>query len=106
MAQTVSNRPIIIQQDNARPHIDSNDPVFLSEANTDGFDIRLRYQPPNSPDLNVFDLGLFNSIQASKQKSVARTIDELVEVTLNAFEETKPEVINRCFLTLQNCIRP
>ncbi|GJS65415.1 hypothetical protein Tco_0679979 [Tanacetum coccineum] len=53
--------PIYIQQDNARPHIDVNDSEFLEAASRDGFDIRLCFQPPNSPDLNVLDLGFFSS---------------------------------------------
>ncbi|GJS43542.1 hypothetical protein Tco_0568585 [Tanacetum coccineum] len=53
--------PIYIQQDNARPHIDVNDSEFLEAASRDGFDIRLCFQPPNSSDLNVLDLGFFSS---------------------------------------------
>ena len=51
--------PIFIQQDNARTHIDVNDPAFVQAAQADGWDIRLTCQPPNSPDLNVLDLGFF-----------------------------------------------
>ncbi|XP_071687835.1 uncharacterized protein [Rutidosis leptorrhynchoides] len=48
--------PIFIQQDNAKPHISVNDSEFLEASSQEGFDIRLRFQPPNSPDLNVLDL--------------------------------------------------
>ena len=51
--------PIYIQQDNAKTHIDVNDPAFVQAAQADGWDIRLTCQPPNSPDLNVLDLGFF-----------------------------------------------
>ncbi|GJX69947.1 hypothetical protein Tco_0307118 [Tanacetum coccineum] len=51
--------PVFIQQDNAKPNIGVNDDEFLQEASRDGFDIRLHFQPPNSPDLNVLDLGFF-----------------------------------------------
>ena len=61
--------PIFIQQDNARTHIDVNDPAFVQAAQADGWDIRLTCQPPNSPDLNVLDLGFFAAIQALFQKS-------------------------------------
>ncbi|GKE04750.1 hypothetical protein Tco_1396768 [Tanacetum coccineum] len=54
--------PIFIQQDNTRPHIGVDDDEFLQEASRDGFDIRLRFQPPNSPNLNVLDLGFFRAI--------------------------------------------
>ncbi|GJQ92920.1 ATPase ARSA2-like protein [Tanacetum coccineum] len=51
--------PIFIQQDNARPHIDVNNRKFLEASSRDGLDIRLFFQPLNSPDLNVLDLGFF-----------------------------------------------
>ena len=51
--------PIFIQQDNAKPHIAVNDSEFVEAASRNGFDIRLRCQPPNSPGLNVLDLGFF-----------------------------------------------
>nr|GEU59337.1 leucine-rich repeat protein kinase family protein [Tanacetum cinerariifolium] len=58
--------PIYIQQDNVKPHIGVDDVEFLQEASRDEFDIRIRFQPPNSPDLNVLDLGFFscNSISS------------------------------------------
>lgn len=51
-----SNGPIFIQQDNARPHLGVNDVEFNEATRQGGFDIRLCFQPPNSPDLNVLDL--------------------------------------------------
>jgi len=56
--------PIFIQQDNARTHVAVNDPTFVEAAQADGWDIRLTCQPPNSPDLNVLDLGFFAAIEA------------------------------------------
>ncbi|KAM3200529.1 hypothetical protein P3L10_032891 [Capsicum annuum] len=61
-----SNTPIFIQQDNVRSHIDVNDMEFNEAAREDGFDIRLCFQPSNSLDLNVFDLGFFRVIQYQK----------------------------------------
>ena len=52
-----SSNTIFIQQDNAMPHIDANDAEFLKAVGRYGFDIRLCCRPPNSPDLNVLDLG-------------------------------------------------
>lgn len=50
--------PIFIQQDNAKTHIAVDDLDFCCVAQ-EGWDIRLMCQPPNSPDLNVLDLGFF-----------------------------------------------
>lgn len=47
----------LIQQDNAEPHISPTDSEFMSAGSTYGRDIRLKCQPPNSPDINVLDLG-------------------------------------------------
>jgi hypothetical protein len=55
-------RIIWIQQDNARPHILSNDPDFLKAVKQTDLDIRLMQQPPNSPDMNVLDLCFFRSL--------------------------------------------
>ncbi|WOG98144.1 hypothetical protein DCAR_0417485 [Daucus carota subsp. sativus] len=49
-----ANKLIVIQQDNARTHVDPSDPEFCEAARQGGFDIRLMCQPANSPDLNVF----------------------------------------------------
>ena len=73
-----ADKPIYIQQDNAKPHLSPNDRQFCEAAKQDGFDIRLVCQPANSPDLNVLDLGFFNSIQSIQYKTTAKTTEELV----------------------------
>jgi hypothetical protein len=65
-----ANKPIYIQQDNAKPHVAPNDRLFCEAAKEDGFDIRLVCQPANSPDLNILDLGFFNSIQPLQCKKI------------------------------------
>ena len=61
-------RIIYIQQDNAKTHISVNDSVFCAAAQSDGWDIRLTCQPPNSPDLNILDLGFFAALRALFEK--------------------------------------
>ncbi|XP_074291358.1 uncharacterized protein LOC141618151 [Silene latifolia] len=56
-----ASKNIYIQQDNARPHIKNNDQAFMAVANSEGFNIQLTFQHPNSPDLNVNDLGYFRA---------------------------------------------
>ncbi|OMP10667.1 hypothetical protein COLO4_04362 [Corchorus olitorius] len=72
------SKTIYIQQDNAKPRIDSNDAEFLEAARREGFDIRLTNQPPNSPDLNVLDLGFFRAIQALQYQEAPNTVVKLV----------------------------
>ncbi|KAK9098758.1 hypothetical protein Syun_025803 [Stephania yunnanensis] len=51
--------PILIQQDNVKTYINVNDVEFYQVAKQYGFNIHLMCQPPNSPDMNVLDLGFF-----------------------------------------------
>ena len=55
---------IIIQQDNAKPHPTGIETNLVAALTKDGFNIVMTSQPPNSPDMNVLDLGLFRVIQA------------------------------------------
>ena len=58
-----------IQQDNAGPHITPKDKEFLETVRTvKDINIRLESQPAQSPDLNVLDLGFFNSLQSLHDK--------------------------------------
>ncbi|KAH7863382.1 hypothetical protein Vadar_016764 [Vaccinium darrowii] len=92
---------IYIQQDNAKPHIQGWDAEFLEAANQEGFDIRLLFQPPNSPDMNVLDLGFFRAIQSLQYQAAPKNVDELVHAVEKSFEELSSECLNRVFLTLQ-----
>lgn len=97
--------PIFIQQDNAKTHIAINDDEFCRAASADGFDIRLMCQPPNSPDLNVLDLGFFAAIQSMFQKSSPSNVEDIVAKVIQAFDEYPIDRSNRIFLTHQSCMR-
>ncbi|KAH6804494.1 hypothetical protein C2S51_032741 [Perilla frutescens var. frutescens] len=97
-----SSRTIFIQQDNARPHLDINDAHFVEEAQKDGFDIRLCCQPPNSPDMNVLDLGFFRAIDSLQHQEAPSTIEEFVAAVENSFEKFPTQELNNVFLTLQS----
>ncbi|GMJ01565.1 hypothetical protein HRI_003825700 [Hibiscus trionum] len=73
-----SDKRIFIQQDNAKPHIDIDDEQFLQAASVGDFNFQLFFQPPNSPDLNVLDLGYFRAIQSLQHQESPTNIDELV----------------------------
>ncbi|KAI5382333.1 uncharacterized protein LOC127110547 [Lathyrus oleraceus] len=97
-------KKIFIQQDNARSHINKDDPDFCRAASESEFDIQLTCQPPNSPDLNVLDLGFFNAIQSLQQKEPVKSIDELVGAVQKAFDEFSTVQSNKIFSTLQSCM--
>ena len=98
------SRKIFIQQDNAKPHLDVNDSLFNEAANFDDIEIQLCYQPPNSPDMNVLDLGFFRAIDSLQHREASTTIDELVSAVEKAYWEFPVEELNNVFLTLQTCM--
>ena len=62
--QAMKNSPIYRQQDNAKPHLMVDDPNIPGECLKNGWNLKLQCQPPNSLNLNVFNLGLFHTIQS------------------------------------------
>jgi transposase-like protein len=92
---------IRIQQDNARPHINNDDAELQYAIKRTKLDIELTYQPPNSPDLNVLDLGYFNSIQALQQQQQSTTIEDLIESVEESFRNLHLNKLDNVFLTLQ-----
>lgn len=90
-----------LQQDNAGPHALFGDATVEAAGREGGWKIRLVCQPPNSPDLNVLDLGFFNSIQSLQYQEETFTTDDLIAAVHRAFRNTLPDTIDRCFVTLQ-----
>ncbi|XP_059654904.1 uncharacterized protein LOC132301684 [Cornus florida] len=103
VAGTLKTKPMwsVTKEDNAKPHVNPLDTKFLEDAAKDGFDIRLSFQPPNSPDLNVLDLGFFRAIQSLQYQQAPKTVDELVDAVEKAFNELPTEALNHIFRTLQ-----
>ncbi|KAK9664743.1 hypothetical protein RND81_14G064800 [Saponaria officinalis] len=99
-----ASKNIIIQQDNAKPHISGNDADFVAAATSDGFNIQLKQQPAMSPDLNVLDLGFFRSIQSLQSSKPAKTVDELVKNVQEAYENQHANCLNDVWLSLQACM--
>ncbi|KAJ1278221.1 hypothetical protein BS78_04G062700 [Paspalum vaginatum] len=97
--------PIFIQQDNAKTHVAVDDPFFCEAVSADGFDIRLMCQPPNSPDLNILDLGFFSSLQSVYQKTSPKGIADIVQKVEEAYNNYSANISNRIFLTHQSCMR-
>ena len=92
---------IKLQHDNAKPHIKNNDPAFMEAVANMELDLELIQQPPNSPDLNVLDLGYFNAIQALQQQQRQDNIDDLIKAVEDSFVALDKKCLNKVFLTLQ-----
>jgi hypothetical protein len=60
----MKSKPIFLHHDNASPHkcINERNPRFKAACEKLKLDCRSRFQPSNSPDLNVLDLAFFNSL--------------------------------------------
>ena len=99
-----TNDVIYVQQDNAKPHFNEDDPEMLEEGSKEEFSIMFKNQPPNSPDMNVLDLGFFNAIQSVQHQHSPKTIDKLISCVSNAFDELHSDKLGNVFLTLQQCM--
>jgi hypothetical protein len=95
------NMAVKLQQDNAKPHMIHNDPEVLEKLNNMTVTVNLFDQPPNSPDLNVIDLGYFAAIQALQQKQQQRTVDDLIAAVDYSFLNLQSITLAKCFVTLQ-----
>lgn len=92
-----STEPIYIQQDNAKPHKIQLDAEFLDAARKDGFDIRLMFQPAQSPDLNVLDLGYFRAIQSLQYQEAPKILMHLFVRLRNPLKIWHPKVSIKSF---------
>lgn len=92
---------ILLQQDNARPHISDSDLEFKEAATKNGFNIQLVFQPPQSPDLNILDLCLFRSVQSIQHQSFPKNLDELITRVQDAYDFYDPQKIKFAWLQLQ-----
>ena len=110
--------PIYIQQDGAPAHLKAeeigvfgpknivNDKEWLEELKELGLQDRifLVTQPSNSPDLNVNDLGFFNSIQSEYWRRNPRNNTELVKMVLETFDGYKHQKLERLWLSYMGVI--
>ena len=63
--------------------------------------IKLEKKPPQSPDLNVLDLGYFTSIQSLQQTKGCKNVDDLVGNVISSYEELAPSKLINIWVTLQ-----
>ena len=64
---TNEGKRITIQIDNASSHIMDDDIELRHHVQLCGLYVQILKKPPQIPDLNVLDLGYFNSIQGLQQ---------------------------------------
>lgn len=98
------SKDIWIQWDNARPHQIPKDEEFIHACLSEGFNIQFIYQPAQSPDLNVLDLGLFNTIQSIQYQSFPKNLGELINRVNEAYDTFNPVLNKYTWITLQSCM--
>ncbi len=98
------SRPIFVQQDNARPHTKLDDVAVQEASKIGGYNIQMVCQPANSPDCNILDLGMFNSIDRIQQTFHRQSVEDLVKAVIATFNKLPSEKIDCCFLTLQSVL--
>jgi len=95
-----------VQQDGAPSHIptEHEDDPWFEEMEELGLSeqIKLVAQPPNSPDVNVNDLGFFNALQAMCHSCCPVNSLELMEMATVCCNEHPTD--NRIWLTCQSCL--
>ena len=67
-----------------------------------GWNVTFRFQPANSPDLNVLDLGFFRSIQTLQYECESNSIDELIAAVEAAYVSVPNQTLDNVFVTLQS----
>jgi hypothetical protein len=73
--------------------------VELQNAHGDGldWDLHFYFQPANSPDTNVKDLGFFLSIQALQYQYPSANIGELIPRVLQLYQAYPHSKLNNVF---------
>ena len=101
-------KKFVIQQDGARPHTASDTISDLEKAGTgEGWTPIIMTQPPNSPDVNINDLGFFHSLKTRvRQKSSPYdSREEMMANVLKTFEEYPAETLDGIWGCYYNNLR-
>ena len=96
------SRTIYIQQDGAKNHIHEDDEEFNNALTEQEINTKLYMQTPNSPDVNLLDLGFFQAIQ-SFNDALPKNKEELIQSVQDAYKNYPQHKLNRTWLTLQSC---
>lgn len=97
-------QPIYIQEDNAPAHSVAVRRAVAEAGAEDGWDISVKPQPAQSPDMNILDLGFFNSIQSLQYQKKPHDIDSLIHCVEEAFNELHRDTLEDVFLSLQQAM--
>ncbi|CAM9703493.1 unnamed protein product [Choristocarpus tenellus] len=92
---------LIVQQDGAAPHTANDIPRKLNRVGkNDGWNIKLETQLAQSPDLNINDLGFFNSLKAVFGRKHLGTMENMAAGVRTLFDEYPAETLERVWQSL------
>ena len=94
------SRKILIQQDGAKSHINTDDEEFREAIQDQELNAGL-YTQASSPDVNLLDLGFFRAIQ-SFNDAAPKNEEELIQSVQLAYTNYPRKRLNRTWLTLQS----
>ena len=94
------SRTIYIQQDGAKNHIREDDEKFNNALTEQEIVAKLYTQMPNSPDVNLLDLGFFQAIQSFNDAS-PKNEAELIQLVQDAYKNYLRHKLNWMWPTLQ-----
>ncbi|XP_021840380.2 uncharacterized protein [Spinacia oleracea] len=94
-------KTIFIQQDNAKAHVTQDDAIWQQVYQQGDFTFILVQQPPNSPDMNILDLGFFRSIQSLLHKKMPKDVDAMMQAVHDDFYELEPKTLSNVWYSLQ-----
>ena len=89
---------ITIRHDGAKPHTgQGNEPFISARGHDDGWDITVRRQTAQSPDMNKNDLCFFASLQkkANQIKKQKKDIPSLIEAVQQAYSDYPEDTLTR-----------
>ena len=92
-------KSILIQMDNAPSHIDGTEREWIEDVQKTGLPIEISRHPECSPDINVLDLGYFNSIQSLQHKTRSYTIQQLIYNVIKSFQDLEVTTLSNIFVT-------
>ena len=96
-----------IQMDNAKPHVVGTEINSVAEIFKKHPTVKLIYQPPQSPDTNPLDEGIFKSLADSVELRNPKNRDELVHAVFESWCELSPNLIRKTVnfqLHIRKCI--
>ena len=99
-----NNRKIFVQKDDSGPHRYAGDPVVEEAGKLEGWDIKVRNQPSQSPDLSILELCVFRSLQARQHQHPENSVEKIIDVVRQKYWGMDPMVL-KSLITLQSVMR-